>query len=81
MAPSPTRTRRSRQSIAYVPNAGSKSDDATSVFENEVLMGGKRAAKKSRSKSIGPGGLEALREGSGNRQKVFAHKAPLVNRY
>lgn len=31
---------------------------------------GKQATKKSRSKSIGPGGLDALKEGSGNKQEV-----------
>ncbi|KAI9848937.1 MAG: hypothetical protein M1838_000317 [Thelocarpon superellum] len=39
---------------------GRKYDDATS---------GQKAMKKSRSKSIGPGGLDALTEGSGNRRK------------
>jgi kinetochore protein Spc7/SPC105 len=29
-----------------------------------------KAAKKSRSKSIGPGGLDALMSSSGNRRKV-----------
>lgn len=31
---------------------------------------GKQVAKKSRSKSIGPGGLDALKEGSGNKLEV-----------
>ena len=31
-----------------------------------------RATKKSRSKSIGPGGLDALREDPGNRRKVLS---------
>lgn len=41
-----------------------------------ALAGGKRAApiekpsKKSRSKSIGPGGLDALKDTTGNRRKV-----------
>jgi kinetochore protein Spc7/SPC105 len=41
-----------------------------------ALAGGKKAAqagkslKKSRSKSMGPGGLDALRDTAGNRRKV-----------
>lgn len=31
---------------------------------------GKQNTKKSRSKSIGPGGLDALKEGTGNKQEV-----------
>jgi kinetochore protein Spc7/SPC105 len=31
---------------------------------------GERPAKKSRSKSIGPGGLDALKDGTGNRRQV-----------
>ena len=31
---------------------------------------GERPSKKSRSKSIGPGGLDALKDGTGNRRQV-----------
>lgn len=41
------------------------------------LIGGKKpvpiekASRKSRSKSIGPGGLDALKDTTGNRRKVY----------
>jgi kinetochore protein Spc7/SPC105 len=35
---------------------------------------GERPSKKSRSKSIGPGGLDALKDTTGNRRKVRQSK-------
>ncbi len=35
-----------------------------------ALTGDKKSSKKSRSKSIGPGGLDALKDTTGNRRKV-----------
>ena len=66
--------RQARKSIAHTPSA-----DITGNKENATVDAGavasfsaqgKQAAKKSRSKSIGPGGLDALKEGSGNKQEV-----------
>ena len=66
--------RQARKSIAHTP-----STDITANKENTTVdvggiaslsAQGKQGAKKNRSKSIGPGGLDALKEGSGNKQEV-----------
>ncbi|KAL9582661.1 MAG: hypothetical protein Q9212_003164 [Teloschistes hypoglaucus] len=62
----------SRKSIAHIP-----STDTVSIENNTVDTAGlapavKGAPKKSRSKSIGPGGLDALNEVSGNRREAAA---------
>lgn len=69
---------RSRRSIAHVP-----ASKATSGVEQENSAADTGAAhshkshgkssgkdKKSRSKSLGPGGLDALKDTNGNRRKV-----------
>lgn len=60
-----------RQSIAHVPSLNSRTENATADIAalqraQEVQV----AKKKLRGKSIGPGGLEALTETSGNVTKV-----------
>jgi kinetochore protein Spc7/SPC105 len=60
---------RSRRSIANVPTEDNMTADMS------TLQSGKHAAqqsekKKSRSKSLGPGGLDALKDEAGNRRKV-----------
>lgn len=60
-------TRRARKSI------GAHTDIRKSVDkENATMDVGSLAAnrKKSRSKSLGPGGLDALKQGNGNRRAV-----------
>ena len=63
--------RRARKSIAYLPSsrATDKENNTLQGLESKEhsQSGNKR---KTRSKSLGPGGLEALGESSGNRQKV-----------
>lgn len=62
---------RSRKSIAHVPSSEIIGSKENVVTEALVLASPERAGiKKSRSKSLGPGGLDALRDDSGNRQKV-----------
>lgn len=68
--------RRVRQSIAHMPSADFSSqhdkENATtdlSALKNQGLPK-KRTIKKLRSKSIGPGGLDALQDTSGNSRKV-----------
>lgn len=61
---------RSRKSIAHMPsynitNKENVTIDSAVLPPTQIL-----ASKKSRSKSIGPGGLDALKEGSGNRGEV-----------
>ena len=65
-------TRRSRKSIATMPSSKGGLDQENSTIQGigRTDTSYKAAAKKSRSKSIGPGGLEALNESAGNAQKV-----------
>jgi kinetochore protein Spc7/SPC105 len=63
-----TRRPKSRKSLAEIP-------DQENMTAELGALTGKRAtadkpAKKSRSKSIGPGGLDALKDTAGNRRKV-----------
>lgn len=65
---------RSRKSLAHVPSSAMDQENMTADIGS--LIGGKKpvpiekASKKSRSKSIGPGGLDALKDTTGNRRKV-----------
>lgn len=69
---------RSRRSIAHVPRSKMTSNldkenatadiGATQAFANGAKPASKD--KKSRSKSLGPGGLDALQNSNGNRRKV-----------
>lgn len=61
--PATRRVRKSISSHADIRRAMDK-DNAT------VDVGSMGASRKSRSKSLGPGGLDALRQGSGNRRAV-----------
>lgn len=69
---------RARRSIAHMPasNKGpgvEKENTTTDVTATRIpkSVSQKEAKdKKSRSKSLGPGGLDALQNGSGNKQKV-----------
>lgn len=77
-APTNARSQRpkSRQSIAYLPsNDVVNSDKENGTVDISALQRPKDATlqspkKKSRSKSLGPGGLEALKENAGNAVKV-----------
>ncbi|RDL31195.1 Uncharacterized protein BP5553_09984 [Venustampulla echinocandica] len=68
---------KSRKSLAHIPTARMM-DQENMTADIGALGGGKRAtpgdkgSKKSRSKSIGPGGLDALKNSSGNRRKSLA---------
>lgn len=75
--PAATKRPRSRRSIAYVPNKSAAAfDQENATTDIGAIKGGGlegRALtreKKSRSKSLGPGGLDALQSLSGNRRKV-----------
>lgn len=65
---------KSRKSLGHV--ASSVTDQENATADIGALAGKKRAppierpSKKIRSKSIGPGGLDALRDTSGNRREV-----------
>lgn len=67
---------KSRKSLAHIPSSKSM-DKENMTADIGSLVSGKRDApieklsRKSRSKSIGPGGLDALKDTSGNRRKVW----------
>ncbi|KAL2850033.1 hypothetical protein BJX68DRAFT_92962 [Aspergillus pseudodeflectus] len=71
---------RSRRSIAHVPRSrltagGDKENATTDISAARPLIGpgaGTGKDKKSRSKSLGPGGLDALQDSNGNRRKSTA---------
>lgn len=66
--------RQARKSIAHLPGPDLGEDKENTTVDTATLssltMDGKQAVKKSRSKSIGPGGLDALKEGAGNKRDV-----------
>ncbi|MCJ1471974.1 hypothetical protein MMC13_000618 [Lambiella insularis] len=70
-SPKSPRQRRVRKSIAYMP-APDVTFDKENTEHGTTTTGGiiKKNNRKPRSKSLGPGGLEALKEDAGNRQKL-----------
>ncbi|KFY45544.1 hypothetical protein V495_02919 [Pseudogymnoascus sp. VKM F-4514 (FW-929)] len=75
---------RSRKSLAHVPSSSTGMDKENITADIGAMVGSNKrappiagkAAKKSRSKSIGPGGLDALMSSSGNRRKSIAAPPP-----
>lgn len=64
---------RSRRSIAHVQSGMGQENATTDIAAMKRLATEGRGLtrdKKSRSKSLGPGGLDALQSLSGNRRKV-----------
>ena len=67
---------KSRQSIAHIPSGNASIVEKENVTADVSSIQRSKAAaaqvekKKSRSKSLGPGGLEALKESSGNTIKA-----------
>src|SRR4051812_21373687 len=61
-------TRRTRKSIGGGPSTRKTLDKENATLDVGSIMGGTR--KKSRSKSMGPGGLDPLKTGNGNRRAV-----------
>ena len=66
--------RQARKSLAHVPSTDVSGDKENVKVDSAELSSltaqGNQATKKSRSKSLGPGGLDALRESTGNKQEV-----------
>lgn len=65
---------KSRKSLGHTSSAQNM-DQENMTADVGTLIAGKRApiekaGRKSRSKSIGPGGLDALKNTTGNRRKV-----------
>ena len=83
------RTRQSISNISDLAGAGVEDDKENATLDLSNLLSSRnaaktisKAAKKSRSKSMGPGGLEALKETSGNRRKVgfaLSHMLSRIN--
>ena len=72
---------RSRKSISHIPTASATGDKENLTVDTAGLKAttaqAKPGFKKSRSKSIGPGGLDPLHSDAGNRQKVESNHAML----
>lgn len=73
---------RSRKSLGHVPSSQTM-DQENMTADMGSLATGKRApiekpSRKSRSKSIGPGGLDALKDTNGNRRKVWSRVKCMV---
>lgn len=81
MASSPgAASRRSRKSIAHLPGTSLlDTENNTTLGITATARQAKTAGQKSRSKSIGPGGLEALNETAGNRQRVRVQERDSIN--
>ena len=60
----------SRKSIAHLPSQDISLEKENLTDGVSVTELTSKPVKKSRSKSLGPGGLDALNEDAGNRQKV-----------
>ncbi|KAI9797691.1 MAG: hypothetical protein M1833_005352 [Piccolia ochrophora] len=66
---------RSRKSVAHMPSPDKENmteDVGATLRSRKGLELGEKTKKKSRSKSIGPGGLDALGEDALNRRKIAA---------
>ena len=65
---------RSRKSISHIPTSDTIGNKENLAAENADITGlaaqSRAGTKKSRSKSLGPGDLDALRNELGNGQKV-----------
>ena len=66
----PVSKARSRKSISHLPSQELGGDKENINKDIGVFAKASKSSRKGRSKSIGPGGIDALQEGSGNRQKV-----------
>jgi kinetochore protein Spc7/SPC105 len=62
---------KSRKSLAHIPSSQELDQENMTADLGALAGANKAASKKSRSKSIGPGGLDALKDTTGNRRKVW----------
>lgn len=85
----PAATRpRARRSIAHVPRSKmssglDKENATTDIGAVPPFQTNTKAAtkdKKSRSKSLGPGGLDALQKTNGNRRKVIFTRTSFIDK-
>ena len=69
-------TRRPRKSTGYSP-VRKRMEKENITVDVASSLAGNGGRKKSRSKSIGPGGLDVLKSGTGNRRVVSLPRALL----
>ena len=73
-SPKAPRMRQARKSIAHLPSPDLGGDKENATMDSAAITSltaeGRQALKKSRSKSIGPGDLDALKESTGNKGGV-----------
>ena len=62
---------KSRKSLGHILWSQEKNQENTTAFTS-TLVGPGKVSEKLRSKSIGPGGIDALKDSTGNRRKVRA---------
>ncbi|MCJ1406847.1 hypothetical protein MMC19_000917, partial [Ptychographa xylographoides] len=68
--PKATQLRRTRKSIGHLPSPDVGLDKENTELGNVSTAASKNTTtRKPRSKSLGPGGLDALKDDAGNRQK------------
>ena len=69
------RMRQARKSISHLPSSDNGGDKENATVDSGAFSAlttkGRQAAKKFRSKSLGPGELDALKEGTGNKGNVY----------
>lgn len=76
---------RSRRSIAFLPKSSTALDKENATTDVDAIKDASAASraitrdKKSRSKSLGPGGLDALQVSNGNRRKVLPNCLSLID--
>lgn len=73
----PPRARKSIAHISALAVRNEKENVTVNLAVPSTSAQGNVTAKKSRSKSIGPGGLDALKEDAGNRRQVVQHSLQL----
>jgi hypothetical protein len=77
-SPKAAPVRRTRKSIAHLPSPDVDLDKENTEHGTASTIGAAKAAvRKGRSKSLGPGGLDALTEDAGNRGKVYVMRTLL----
>lgn len=73
-SPKAPRMRQARKSLAHLPSMDPSENQENATIDaasfSAIAAKTRQNAKKSRSKSLGPGGLDALKEGTGNRGRV-----------
>ena len=72
--------RQARKSLAHVPSTVDDKENSAVDSAPDGILGTqiKQVSKKARSKSLGPGGLDALKEDVGNKREVGFDQATVI---